>query len=187
MCAQRKPKCLSGGTGRRARLKLVFRKECRFDSGLRYLEGLLKMRRPFLFYVFRIELRFVPAVPIAIGNRDQVRKPHSEKDEVFLFLEKKEMLRAPVRQNVCPVFQIIIGIRYEKPSQTEKAFLFLICFRYYVLNSYFCHIWCYHQIFNAQPILLVTTPTKARAGVNKHLIYCDKKKLLKLKHRSESK
>ena len=28
--------CLSGGTGRRARLKLVFRKECRFDSGLRY-------------------------------------------------------------------------------------------------------------------------------------------------------
>jgi hypothetical protein len=28
--------CLSGGTGRRARLKIVYRKVCRFDSGLRY-------------------------------------------------------------------------------------------------------------------------------------------------------
>jgi hypothetical protein len=27
---------LSGGTGRRARLKIVYRKVCRFDSGLRY-------------------------------------------------------------------------------------------------------------------------------------------------------
>ena len=28
---------LSGGTGRRARLKIVFLRECRFDSGLGYL------------------------------------------------------------------------------------------------------------------------------------------------------
>ncbi len=30
------PVCLSGGIGRRARLKIVYRKVCRFDSGLRY-------------------------------------------------------------------------------------------------------------------------------------------------------
>jgi hypothetical protein len=28
--------CRSGGIGRRARLKIVFRKECRFDPDLRY-------------------------------------------------------------------------------------------------------------------------------------------------------
>ncbi len=33
--AQLQKKCLSGGTGRRARLKIVYRKVCRFDSGLR--------------------------------------------------------------------------------------------------------------------------------------------------------
>ena len=29
-------RCRSGGIGRRARLKIVFRKECRFDPDLRY-------------------------------------------------------------------------------------------------------------------------------------------------------
>src|SRR4029077_16536118 len=32
---------LSGGTGRRARLKIVYRKVCRFDSGLRYKKSRL--------------------------------------------------------------------------------------------------------------------------------------------------
>jgi hypothetical protein len=42
ICNPVHPKCLSGGTGRRARLKIVYRKVCRFDSGLRYFKGQIK-------------------------------------------------------------------------------------------------------------------------------------------------
>ena len=54
-------KSLSGGTGRRARLKIVCLRACRFDSGLRY--GSLQNTEGFLFY-----LRACRFVPIAIGT-----------------------------------------------------------------------------------------------------------------------
>ena len=78
-------KSLSGGTGRRARLKIVCLRACRFDSGLRYES--LQNTEGFLFY-----LRACRFVPIAIGTGLRYLKD----EKCILFRQQLLLLLAAV-------------------------------------------------------------------------------------------